>query len=110
MDKQTTGASPAPWAKWPAHPAEKSGSYELHPAMAAALAPFAPPSSSVHARAGAGLNDDDLYLVHVVSKRIVARYGCSSVMAAAARRNGMNVAVGHALVTGMQARSFGVVA
>lgn len=93
MDKQTTGASPAPWARWPAHPAEKSGSYELHPTMA-----------------GAGLNDDDLYLVHVVSKRIVARYGCSSVMAAAARRNGMNVGVGHALVTGMQARSFGVVA
>lgn len=36
---------------WPAHPAEKAGSYKLHPVMAQCLAPFAPPNSSVHRQA-----------------------------------------------------------
>lgn len=82
----------------------------LHPVMAAALRPFAPPQSSVHARAGDGINDDDVYVVHVATKRVLDRFGCKSALAEAAHRDGLRVGVGTAVLTGMQARHFGVTA
>lgn len=81
----------------------------VYPTMAPFLASIAP-AGSVYARVGDGLNDDDLYIVNVRTKEIVSRYGCKSVPAAQARMQGLTVKPGHALLTGMQARSFGVVA
>lgn len=77
----------------------------LHPVFAQALAPFAPPQSSVHA--GDGINDDDIYIVDVRTKRIIERHGCKSVVAQSARFGDMPVEIGQALLTGMQARHFG---
>lgn len=73
-----------------------------------ALAPFAPHQSEVHVRVGDGLNDDDLYVVHIASKKVLDHFGCKSVLAEAARQKGMRVGIGTALVTGMQARIIGV--
>lgn len=82
----------------------------LHPAFAEALRPFAPAQSNVHVRVGDGLNDDDVYVVHVATKRVLDRFGCKSALAEAARRDGLRVGVGTAVLTGMQARSLGVLA
>ncbi len=82
----------------------------MHPTFAKALAPFAPPQSSVHAQVGDRLNDDDTYLIDVTTKRVLQRYGCKSAMAEAARYNGIGVRTGQALLTGIQARKLGVTA
>lgn len=79
----------------------------MHPAMAQALAPFAPPQSSVHVQVGDGINDDDLYIVNFYSKQIISHYGCKSTPAALARMQGLTVKPGQALLTGIQARVFG---
>lgn len=79
----------------------------MHPVFAQALTPFAPPQSSVHAQAGDGINDDDLYICDVITKRIISRYGCKSTAAAVAQMKGLTVKPGQALLTGIQARSFG---
>lgn len=81
----------------------------VHPTMAPFLASIAP-VGSVYARAGDGLNDDDVYLVDVATKRVLKRWGCKSATADAARFNGIGVRTGQALLTGMQARSFGALA
>lgn len=80
----------------------------MHPVFAQALRPFAPPQSAVCAHSGDGINDDDVYVVHVATKRVLDRFGCKSALAEAARRDGLRVGVGTAVLTGMQARSFGV--
>jgi hypothetical protein len=77
----------------------------MHPTIAQALAPFAPANSTVHT--ADNLNDDDLYICDILTKRIVSHYGCSSVSAAQARMSGLTVKPGQALLTGLQARSFG---
>lgn len=77
--------------------------------IAQALAPFAPANSSVHAAARrSSFNDDDVYLVEIRSKQVIQNLGCKTAAAEDARRgNGHPVKVGQALLTGMQARSFG---
>lgn len=82
----------------------------MHEIMKQALAPFAPPQSNVHVRVGDGLNDDDIYVVNVITKRVIEHHGCKSATAQAARYGDLPVEVGQALVTGMQARSLGVTA
>ena len=73
----------------------------MHPTFAQLLTPFAPPQSNVH------LNDDDLYVIDIRTKRIVGHYGCKSTAAAVAQMKGLTVKPGQALLTGIQARSFG---
>jgi len=76
----------------------------LHPAMAAALASFAPPQSSVHRAAAASLNDDDLYVIDVRTHAIIQRHSCKSAMGENALVVGIAVKPGQALVRGMQLR------
>ena len=73
----------------------------MHPTFAQLLTPFAPPQSNVH------LNDDDLYVVDIRTKRILQQHRCKSAQAKTARTSGINVQPGQALLTGIQARSFG---
>lgn len=65
----------------------------IHPIMAEALAPFALPRR---------LNDDDIYLVDVRTRTVVRMVSNN------ARDVGFHVALGQALLTGMQARFIGV--
>ena len=65
----------------------------LHPAIAAALAPFAPRSSS-------HINDDDLYVIEIRSKKIVQNLGRT--------RAPHPVSPGQALMTGLNAKLAGV--
>lgn len=70
----------------------------MHPLMAQALAPFAPPS----------LNDDDFYIINLRTRTVVREYGASSPAAQQARTQGIPVLPGHALVSGMAARHLGL--
>lgn len=65
----------------------------IHHIMAEALAPFVQPRS---------LNDDDIYLVDVRTRTVVRMVSNN------ARATGFHVALGQALLTGMQARFLGV--
>lgn len=64
----------------------------LHPVMQAALAPWAPPPAVDR------LNDDDAYIVDLRGNCVVRQ--CSRELA----RSGISVTLGHAVMTGMQAR------
>lgn len=66
----------------------------LHPIMAEALAPFVQHRS---------LNDDDIYVVDVRTRTVVRHVSNN------ARATGFHVALGQALLTGMQARFIGVI-
>lgn len=61
----------------------------VHPTLQEALAPFAPPAS---------LNGDDAYIVDLAGNRVIRQ--CSRELA----RSGISVTLGHAVMTGMQAR------
>ena len=82
---------------------------EVAAQIAEALAPFAPANSSVHAAARrSSFNDDDVYVIDVRSKQVIKNLGCKTSAAECARRgDGHPVKVGQAVMTGMQARSFG---
>lgn len=64
----------------------------VHPIMQAALAPWAPPPAVDR------LNDDDAYIVDLRANRVIRQ--CSRELA----RSGISVTLGHAVMTGMQAR------
>lgn len=72
----------------------------LHPTIAAALAPFAPPQGSVHTSVSQHVNDDDLYVIDVRAGRIVQNLGRT--------RAPYPVNPGDALMTGLQAKLAGV--
>ena len=72
----------------------------LHPTIAQALAPFAPPQSSVHTSVSQHVNDDDLYAIDVRAGRIVQNLGRTRVPHL--------VNPGEALMTGLQAKLAGV--
>ena len=75
-------------------------SANIHPVMAAALAPFAPPQSSVHTSVSQHVNDDDLYVIDVRAGRISQNLGRT--------RAPYPVNPGEALMTGLQAKLAGV--
>lgn len=74
----------------------------LHPTIAAAMAHFAPPQSSVHHSVSQHVNDDDLYAIDVRSGRILQNLGRT--------RAPHLVNPGEALMTGLQAKLAGLVA
>ena len=76
----------------------------LHPVMSAALGPFMPSKRTLRVADGSALNDDDdVYLVDVLSNVVVRRIGRSSEYRAFTNPT---VPVGYAALTGLQCKSF----
>ncbi len=65
----------------------------LHPVMRQALSPFIPQHPQI--------NDDDVYVIDIRSRQIVRHVGALSDW----RRDQFPVQLGHAFVSGLQAKS-----
>jgi len=74
----------------------------LHPTIAAALAPFAPPVTRAHPTRMV-YNDDDIYEVDVIARKTLRRIGIRSDYNYTTLPS---VRVGCAALSGIQARSF----